>query len=223
MKKIGSGSRSPRSLQAAPELIEIQAFMPMDPADRERLKKDIEETGEIRDPLKIYKDRRTGQDLILGGYNRQQIAIELGIDLVPVDEYEGTPAERRDLVVKDNLNRRHMTAEQKRALIRYFYKQDPGQSARTVSKKTGVDHKTVQRVKADMSAGGEIPHLTAVRGRDGKTYRKPVKKPDREPRGHVSRAEIKKRLKQYLQLQRDPQTAARDIIDFINKTLKSIK
>lgn len=142
IKKIGESIKRPQALQASPELIEIQALMPIDPLDKERLKKDIKENG-IRDPLKVYQ--KNGQWYILGGYNRQQIALELGIDTLPVQEYEGTPDERRDLVINDNLNRRHLTSEQKTKLIRYFLKQDPGQSDRIIGKKTGTHHSTVSR------------------------------------------------------------------------------
>lgn len=177
MKKIGTSFRKPSALQAAPELIDIQAFMPIDAADYERLKADIKTSGEIRDALKIYTDRRTGQDLILGGYNRWKIAGELGLDRVPVDEYEGTPAERRDLVVKDNLNRRHLTAEQKRDLIRYFLKQDPARSNKSIAHKTGTTKETVKTQRAKMETGGEIRPLGKVTGRDGKQYTRTPKKP----------------------------------------------
>jgi len=178
MKKIGSGVKSPRALQAAPELIEIQALMPIDPADRERLRADIRESGEVRDALKVYRDRRSGDLLILGGYNRWQIALELELSSVPVDEYEGTPAARRELVVKDNLNRRHLTGEQKRDLIRYFLKQDPAQSNKAIAHKTGTTKETVKAQRAKLETGGEIRPLGKVTGRDGKQYTKtPAKKP----------------------------------------------
>jgi hypothetical protein len=180
MKKIGTGVKSPRALQAAPELIEIQALMPIDPADKERLRADIQESGEIRDALKVYRDRRSGDLLILGGYNRWQIALELELSSVPVDEYEGTPAQRRDLVIKDNLNRRHLTAEQKRDLIRYFLKQDPAQSNKAIAHKTGTTKETVKAQRAKLETGGEIRPLGKVTGRDGKQYTKPAKTPARK-------------------------------------------
>jgi len=170
IKKTGETIKRPAMLQASPELVEIQALMPMDPADRERLKQDIRNNG-IRDPLKIYTDKN-GRALVLGGWSRLQIAQELGIDEIKADVYDGTPAERRELVINDNLNRRHLTAEQKRNLIRYFFKQDPRQSARTVAKKTGTDTKTVTAVRRDMESRVEIPHVKEIRGSDGKKYKR---------------------------------------------------
>ena len=170
MKKTGSTLKNPNALQPSPELISIQPFMPIDPGDRERLKADIQETNEVRDPIKAYESAE-GDLFILGGYNRWVIAKELNIK-VPVDTYQGTPKEYRELVIADNLNRRHFTAEQKRQLITMFLKQDPGESNRTIAKKTGATDKTVKAVRTELETGAEIPHLKAVKGADGKTYKK---------------------------------------------------
>jgi ParB-like chromosome segregation protein Spo0J len=85
MKKISSKLIIPQQLQASPELITVQALMPIDSSDRERLKNDIKESKEIRDPIKVYYDNKQNSFLILGGFNRWQIAIELGLDTVPID------------------------------------------------------------------------------------------------------------------------------------------
>jgi len=158
-------------LGISPELTEVQALMPIDPKDRENLKKDIEESGEIRDPVKVYVNGN-GSYLILCGYNRWRIAQELGWDNVPVEVLNLSPADRQELVWKDNLNRRHLTRDQKQRLIDHFLKTDPVQSNRDIAKKTGSDHKTVGERRTKLESGGEIPHLKAVKGRDGKSYSK---------------------------------------------------
>ncbi len=160
-------------LGISPELTEVQALMPIDPKDRENLKKDIEESGEIRDPVKVYINGN-GSYLILCGYNRWRIAQELGWENVPIEVLNLSPAERQELVWKDNLNRRHLTREQKQRLIDHFLKTDPVQSNRDIAKKTGSDHKTVGERRSKLESGGEIPHLKAVKGRDGKNYSKPA-------------------------------------------------
>lgn len=162
-------------LGISPELAEVQALMPIDPKDRENLKKDIEESGEIRDPVKVYVNG-SGSYLILCGYNRWRIAQELGWDSVPIEVLNLSPVERQELVWKDNLNRRHLTREQKQRLIDHFLKIDPVQSNRDIAKKTGSDHKTVGERRSKLESGGEIPHLKTVRGRDGKSYSKTQKK-----------------------------------------------
>lgn len=158
-------------LGISPELTEVQALMPIDPKDRENLMKDIQESGEIRDPIKVYAGGN-GNYLILCGYNRWRIAQELGWDNVPIEVVNISPSERQDLVWKDNLNRRHLTRDQKQRLIDHFLKNDPVQSNRDIAKKTGSDHKTVGERRSKLESGGEIPHLKAVKGRDGKSYSK---------------------------------------------------
>jgi hypothetical protein len=187
MKKTGSIIKNPDALQPSPELISIQAYMPINPDDLERLRKDIQESGEVRDPIKAYEDRE-GELFILGGYNRWQIAKEFKIT-VPVDTYSGTAAEYRELIVKDNLNRRHFTAEQKRELIKYLLKEDPGQSSRAIAKQTGTHHSTVEEIRKN--SGGEISHLR--KGQDGKEYS--VKKPPVKP-SHASQEPLSKAKKQ---------------------------
>jgi ParB-like chromosome segregation protein Spo0J len=171
-------------LEPSPELLEVQNLMPMDASDRNRLKEDIEQSGIIRDPIKVYKEGR--KFMILGGFNRWSIAVELGLETVPVEIYRVTEEERKDLVIKDNLNRRHLTSEQKRNLIAYFLKEDPYRSNREIAKKTGIDHKTVEPVRRQLEAGGEIPHLKTIKGMDGKEYSKkeslPVKPVKEEPK-----------------------------------------
>ncbi len=153
------------ALEPSPELIDVQALMPIDPADRERLKEDIAKDG-IRDAIKVYKNGN--KYYILGGYNRWRIAQELNISTVPVEVYHISPEERRDLVIKDNLNRRHLTRDQKQKLIEYFLRLEPEKSDRAIAKKTGSDHKTVGSVRRELESTGEIPQLNKRIGIDDK-------------------------------------------------------
>ena len=169
----------------SPELTEVQALMPIDISDRENLKRDIEESGEIRDPIKVYADKK-GDYLILCGYNRWQIAQELGWPTVPIEIMNLSPTERKELVWKDNLNRRHLTTRQKQNLIDHFLKLDPALSNRTIAKRTTTDDKTVGQRRKQLESGAEIPHLKTVKGMDGKEYSKkespPVKPVKEEPK-----------------------------------------
>lgn len=163
-------------LQPSPELMEVQNFLPISPEDRERLKKDIEKSGEIRDPIKIYFDEE-GNPLILGGFNRWHIAQELGWQFVPCEVMNVIQKERRELAIMDNLARRHMTREQKQKIVEMFLKNDPVQSDRTIAKKTGADHKTVGVVRTKLESTGEIPQLDKRKGSDGKERKTVIEKP----------------------------------------------
>ena len=167
---------NPEELQVSPELEAVQEFMPISADDRARLKKDIQEAGEIRDPLKIYFDKE-GTPLILGGMNRWEIAQELGMEFVPVEVIDLIPVKRRELALMDNLARRHLSRDQKNKIIEIFLKEDPAESDRTIAKKTGADHKTVAQVRTKLSTTGEIPQLLKRKGADGKVRKaEPEKK-----------------------------------------------
>ena len=62
-------------------------------------------------------------------------------------------------VLSRNVHRRHLTSEQKRQAIAAFIKADPTTSDRTVAKELGVDNKTAAKVRADLEAREEIPHV----------------------------------------------------------------
>ncbi|HRX49586.1 MAG TPA: ParB N-terminal domain-containing protein [Spirochaetota bacterium] len=169
---------SVNELQPSPELMEVQSFLPISGEDRERLKKDIEKSGEIRDPVKIYYDN-DGNPMILGGFNRWHIAQELGWEFVPCEVMSVAPKERRELAIMDNLARRHMTRDQKQKIVEMFLRNDPVQSDRTIAKKTGADHKTVGTVRSKLEATGEIPQLEKRAGADGRIRKANPVKPDK--------------------------------------------
>lgn len=168
-------------LQPSPELLEIQPLMEIDRGDFERLREDIKRSGEIRDPIKVYYDK-TGSPLILGGFNRWKIAVEIGFEFVPIEIYDGlTPRQRRELVINDNLSRRQLTRTQKENLINYFLKKDPGKSNRAIAKQTKTDHKTVKTARDRLESRGEIPHLKKRTGLDGKKYTPSPRKAEPRP------------------------------------------
>ena len=85
-------------------------------------------------------------------------------------------------VLSRNVHRRHLTSEQKRQAIAAFIKADPTTSDRTVAKELGVDNKTAAKVRADLEAREEIPHVPTRTDSAGRkqpaTKRKPTPKPE---------------------------------------------
>lgn len=155
------------------ELEEVQSLMPIDPVDRENLKKDIEKNG-LREPLKVYRKGREFH--LLAGFNRLEICKELKKEKIEVEILNIPEDQRKQFAIDDNLNRRHLTPEQKRELIKYFLKADSTQSNRTIAKKTGSSKDTVKNQRKILESGGEISHVT-IKGADGKEY---TKKPERQ-------------------------------------------
>ena len=149
------------------------ALPPRTAEERRRLTADIWLNG-IKVPVLVTED-----DEVLDGHHRLAIAAELGLaaDRIPIRVESGlTAAEKRHLATTLNTHRRHLTREQVRATITDLLAADPRRSDRAVAGKAGVDHKTVGRVRAKLVAGGALPETDEVRGKDGRTRRRPAAK-----------------------------------------------
>ena len=89
-------------------------------------------------------------------------------------------------VLSMNVHRRHLTSAQKRDAIAAFIKADPTTSDRTVAKDLGVSDKTAGKVRADLEARAEIPHVSTRTDSAGRkqpaTKRKPTPKPKATPK-----------------------------------------
>jgi ParB-like chromosome segregation protein Spo0J len=109
---------------------------------------------------------------VLEGRQRLKICGELKITDFPVRIEAGlTEEQKRHLVLSLNVNRRALTTAQKREIVKRELQRTPDISNRWLAEICGVDHKTVAEVRRELEAGGELPHLTALRGKDGKTQR----------------------------------------------------
>ena len=84
------------------------------------------------------------------------------------------------LVRSLNVHRRHLTAEQKRQAIADHIKLDPTASDRKIGRKVGVDHKTATKVRDDLEARGEVPHVS--KRTDSAGRKQPARKPTRKPK-----------------------------------------
>jgi len=184
MKKELVSLQSVNYLQASPELEELQHLMPISDIDYSNLKKDIEESGEVRDAIKCYQDDE-GNFLILGGVNRWKIAKELNIKTVPVQVYKGTKQEYKELVINDNVRRRHMSKEDKQRVAAELIKINPTRSALSISKEVGISDKTVTSIKNDLKGRSEIPNVGTVDTKGRKQPDKP-KRPVKE----ISKSDI---------------------------------
>ena len=169
--KISSTAyEKPSDIKISPELEEVQEMMPMANEDYNRLKESIQTYGKLREHLKGYQDKKTGTLFLLSGWNRLKIASELNFESVPFDVVEGleNETERKKYAISENLDRRQLTTEQKRELVKYFLRLNPEKSNREISDKVGVDHKTVSTQREKLESTGEIPQLEKTTGKDGK-------------------------------------------------------
>ncbi len=137
----------------------------MGQAEFSMLVDDIEAHG-VHEPITLYE----GQ--VLDGRHRVRAAIECG---KPVESktFTGSDAEAQALVLSLNLHRRHLTIEQRRALIANELKINPEQSDRAIAEKVKADHKTVGAEREKLEARGEIPHVVKIDSKGRKVGAKP--------------------------------------------------
>jgi site-specific DNA-methyltransferase (adenine-specific) len=142
-----------------------QVFPDLPPEEFETLKNDIAargvqvaveitEKGEILDGHQRVK---ACQELKIRNYQRRII---IGLD--NRDKYHHA--------IKANSLRRQLTRQQRRDVIAAELRRNPRQSNRLLAELVGVDKDTVQAVRDLLIAGGEIRHVGAREGKDGKVY-----------------------------------------------------
>ena len=94
-------------------------------------------------------------------------------------QVEGGTIDPYSWVISSNLHRRHLTPEQKRAVIGKLLKMTPEKSDRQIAKVAKADHKTVGAERKILAARGEIPHVakrTDTKGRKQPGTRKTPKR-----------------------------------------------
>jgi hypothetical protein len=159
LKGIASNSVAPPA--TALEFHPLAEKFPMMEIDELRkLADDIKANGLI-EPITLFEGK------ILDGRNRYRACQLCGTQpqFRELRELSDNPVA---FVISKNIQRRHLTAEQKRALLADLIKSDPTKSDRQIAEEAKVDHKTVGSVREGMEATGEIPQLDATTGKDGK-------------------------------------------------------
>ena len=98
--------------------------------------------------------------VILDGHHRSKIASEHGISCPKQIVYGKTDTEKRTMALSLNLDRRHLSREQKRALVAESVKADPKLTDREHARRTGTSHPTVATVRADLEKRGDVESFT---------------------------------------------------------------
>jgi hypothetical protein len=138
-------------------------FPLISPEELKSLTEDIRKNG-LHERITLFEGK------ILDGRNRYLAAKAAGITLTARDHFRTLPADLDpwDFVVSENIQRRHLTGEQKRDVIAALLTADPSKSDRAIAAVAKVDNKTVAKVRGDLETGEEIPHLGKRKGKDGK-------------------------------------------------------
>jgi site-specific DNA-methyltransferase (adenine-specific) len=135
---------------------------PLTDAEYEELKESIRRDG-VLVPSIVDSDGN-----IVDGDNRERACTELGI-FCPREVREfSSNAEKLQLAIRLNVNRRHLTGKQRRELIALYLKSDAAINDRHLGDVIGVSKNTVADERRKLVATGQIDQLPKRRGRDGK-------------------------------------------------------
>lgn len=141
-------------------------------AEYESLKKSLQRYG-VRVPIIVDQDGE-----IIDGWHRDQACGELGIFCPREVRHFSSDAERLEVAITLNANRRHLTRVQRRELIAVYLKADTRINNNHLGEIVGVSKNTVAAVRGELESTRQIDKLEQRRGRDGKdrpaTYRRIV-------------------------------------------------
>ncbi|WP_099866046.1 MT-A70 family methyltransferase [Pararhizobium haloflavum] len=142
--------------------MKYQLLPPLSVDDRAALEASIVQHGVL---VPVEYDE---QGEILDGHHRVEICESLGLVDWPRFVRKGlAEEEKRTLARELNVSRRHLNAEQKRALIADQLRDTPSISSRAIAAMLGAHHSTVEKVRQQLVDGGEISHHEEIEGRDG--------------------------------------------------------
>lgn len=112
---------------------------------------DIKKHG-LNQPIVLNADGT----LIIDGRNRLAACEIAGIE--PTFKNLDPRADELAFIISQNLMRRHLTAEQRREVVRLLLLDRPERSDRATAKIAKVSHSTVAAVRGDLEANGQIGH-----------------------------------------------------------------
>jgi ParB/Sulfiredoxin domain len=155
----------------------FQVMPPLSDEEFQALKADIAERGLM---VPIIMDT---YGTVVDGHHRKRALDELEAEGYDIHwlirnirnawiEHTGerTVEGKRDLAWRLNMQRRHLSREQKRQVVAAKLKESPEWTDTRIAHLLGVSDKTVRSVREEQEAVSEIPKLDTLIGADGKEY-----------------------------------------------------
>lgn len=132
----------------------------------EALKESIREKG-ILSPVEVDQDGNT-----IDGHNRIQIAEELkaegfDIDIPKNSKTYGSEEEKREAAYIMNMQRRQVNKDTRKKAARNILKEFPSKSNRQIAGIVGMNHETIEAIRKELIASGEIRHQEKTVGKNG--------------------------------------------------------
>ncbi len=152
-----------KSVQRGRCKIYTDIFPPLQPDAYEALKRSIAEIG-VQEP--VIEDEKGG---LIDGRHRRQAAEELKIPCPKIIRRFASEAEKFELALRLNCQRRQLNRQQKRSLIEAYLLADPKIGDNALADIIGgISKNTVAEVRSQLEATCQIDKLAKTRGKDGR-------------------------------------------------------
>jgi len=159
-------------------------FPPLSEEDFGKLAADIKLHG-LRQHIVLYQGK------ILDGNNRYR-ACELAGIKPTFANFTGIDADARNYVISANIHRRHLSREDRKAIIEMLLKADPTKSNRQIGEQTKSSHHTVEAVRGELEATGQIAQLEETTGADNKKRKRKAKHKSSSGKGEMEKITYQK-------------------------------
>lgn len=153
-------------------------FPMMSDGELKELAADIEKNGQLTPVQFALVD---GKKTLIDGRNRLAACFLIGkkpeeVTVANSDIFKDE-ATIEAYIVSQNVYRRHLTPEQRAAVLEAVIKAAPGKSDRELGRAANVSHKTIGRTRKKMESTGTLVPSSKRTGKDGKARAVPKAKP----------------------------------------------
>lgn len=161
------------------EIITESVLPPLPPSEYEALRESIRERGMLV-PAIVVAEKETidGKEHVRGflvdGHERHRACKELGVPFKPLRVLGPMrPKQRRELAIRLNAERRHLSKKDRDRLLEEYIKAAPHKSTREVADACKVSQSKAARTKARLIADESIDSVDVI-ARNGKVFKKPT-------------------------------------------------
>ena len=164
--RLASRRSSPMQAERGP----YQVFDDLTAEEYAALKADIAEHG-VLVPIELDEARN-----VVDGHHRLRAARELGIKKYPrlIRPDLGNDADKRTHARRLNMQRRHLSREQKQAQVRGQLLDTPTWANNKIAGTLGVHHDLVQKLRRELIAAGQLADQQVTEGADGRDRKQPT-------------------------------------------------
>jgi hypothetical protein len=144
--------------------------------------------------VSLWRDPELDRLVLLDGITRLDIRERLGLPIfddagqVLPEVGEIVTGDPVAFIISSNILRRHLGTEDRKHLAAELLRADPAQSDRAISNVVHLSDKTVNALRAELTARAEIPHVEVRADTRGRWQRatKPKQDPKAKPRAKVN-------------------------------------